>query len=132
MKKLAVLVAAALIGLGSIASTGVEAGDRRNGGAVVAAGIVGLAAGAMLGAAASNAAAAPAYGHTYAPTTYRTTRVVRSYEYEPEVYEEVYVPPPAYRRTRVVHTYESYRPRYYSGGPSVSVGFGFGPRTYGW
>jgi hypothetical protein len=132
MKKLAVLSAAALIGLGSIASTGAEAGDRRNGGAVVAAGIAGLAAGAMLGAAASNAAAAPAYGHAYAPTAYHTTRVVRSYEYDPEIYEEVYVPPPVYRRTRVVHTYDPYPPRYYSGGPSVSVGFGFGPRAYGW
>jgi hypothetical protein len=132
MKKLAVLSAAALIGLASIASTGAEAGDRRNGGALVAAGIVGLAAGAMLGAAASNAAAAPPYRPAYAPSPYRTTHVVRSYEDDPEVYEEVYVTPRPYRTTRVVRTYETYEPRYYSPGPSVSVGFGFGPRAYGW
>jgi heme A synthase len=128
MKKLAVLSTAALIGLGSVVSTGAEAGDRRNAGAAVAAGIVGLAAGAMLGAAASNASAASAY----APGPYRTTRVVRGYEYDPEIYEEVYVAPPGYRRSRVVHTYETYAPRYYSANPSVSVEFGFGPRAYGW
>lgn len=125
MKKLAVLSTAALVGLGSVVSTGAEAGDRRHAGAAVAAGIVGVAAGAMLGAAASNASA-------YAPGPYRTTRVLRSYEYDPEIHEEVYVAPPAYRRTRVVHTYETYAPRYYSADPSVSVEFGFGPRAYGW
>jgi hypothetical protein len=132
MKKLAVLSVAALMGLGAVASTSAAAGDRRNGGALVAAGIVGLAAGAVLGAAASNAAAAPAYRPAYAPSPYRTTHVVRTYDDDPEVYEEVYVAPPAYRTIRVVRTYEVYEPRYYAPGPSVSVGFGFGPRAYGW
>jgi hypothetical protein len=58
--------------------------------------------------------------------------VVRTYDDDPEVYEEVYVAPPAYRTIRVVRTYEVYEPRYYAPGPSVSVGFGFGPRAYGW
>jgi hypothetical protein len=95
--------------------------------------IGGLAAGALIGAAASNAYAAPAYGYYGpAPTPYRTTRVVRSYHYAPEVYEEVYVPPRAYRTTRVVRTYESYPPVGYVSGPSVSVGFNFGGPRHGW
>ena len=105
MKKLAILSAAALIGLGGIASTGAEAGSRRNGGAIAAGVIGGLAAGALIGAATSNAYAAPAYGYGYgyAPAT----RVVQSYGYAPEVYEEAYVPRRAYRTTRVVQRYEA-------------------------
>jgi hypothetical protein len=103
MKKLAILSAAALIGLGGIASTGAEAGPRRNGGAIAAGVIGGLAAGALLGAATSNAYAAPAYGYGYAPAYgygyAPSTRVVQSYGYAPEVYEEAYVPRRAYRTT---------------------------------
>jgi hypothetical protein len=73
MKKLAVLSAAALVGLGAIASTQAEA--RPRGGAIAAGVIGGLAAGALIGAAASSAYAAPygyygyapAYGYRYAP-----------------------------------------------------------------
>jgi len=131
VKTFALLSAAALIGFGSAASTGAQARDRGNGGAIAAGVIGGLAAGALIGAAASNAYAAPAhvyYGSASAP--YRTTRVVHSYHYAPEVYEEVYGPPRAYRTTRVVRTYDSYAPVGYWGGPSVSVGFGFGTRAW--
>ena len=149
MKKLAILSAAALIGLGGIASTGAEAGPRRNGGAIAAGVIGGLAAGALLGAATSNAYAAPAYGYGYAPAYgygyAPSTRVVQSYGYAPEVYEEAYVPRRAYRTTRVVRSYEApayrttrvvrgydsgYAPTGYWGGPGVSVGVGTG--YYGW
>jgi hypothetical protein len=151
MKRFAILSAAALIGLGAVASTGAEAGHRRgHGGGAIAAGVIGgLAAGALLGAAASNAYAAPAYGYGYAPAYgygyAPTTRVVQSYGYAPEVYEEAYVPRRAYRTTRVVRRYEApayrmtrvvrsddsgYAPAGYWGGPGVNVGFGGG--FFGW
>ena len=84
MKRLATLSAAAVIGLGAIASTGAEA--RGRGGAIAAGVIGGVAAGALLGAATSNSYAAPAYGYPAygydeAPV-YRTRRVVRSYDYD--------------------------------------------------
>ncbi len=152
MKKLAVLSTAALIGLGSIAaSTDAEArwrggwGHRHHGGGAVAAGVIGgLAAGALIGAAASNAYAYPAYDYGYAPVAYG--HPVRAYSYAPAYYEPapVYrttvvrrVHAPVYRervvrvrhapvyRTRVVHSY-GYAPVSYWGGPSVSVGFGSG------
>jgi hypothetical protein len=110
--------------------------------------IGGLAAGALIGAATS-AYAAPAYGYSYAPAYgygyAPSTRVVQSYGYAPEVYEEAYVPRRAYRTTRVVRSYEApayrttrvvrgydsgYAPTGYWGGPGVSVGFGSG--YYGW
>lgn len=111
MKKFAVLSAAALIGLGSLAATQAEARDGRNG--ALAAGLIGgMAVGALVGSAA-NAYAAPAYGPVYverpAPV-YRTRRVVRSYAPVEEV-EVEYAPRPRYRTTRVVRTYE-YAPRY--------------------
>ena len=58
MKKLAVLSAAALIGVGPLTSTPSEARDR--GGAIAAGVVGGLAAGALIGVA-SNAYAAPHY-----------------------------------------------------------------------
>jgi hypothetical protein len=71
-----------------MATTDAEARSRRNTGAVVAAGVAGLAVGGLIGATTSNAYAAPAYGHRYpayaypsygyAPVT--TTRVVRTYD----------------------------------------------------
>jgi hypothetical protein len=146
MKKLAVLASVALIGVGSFASTQAEARSRNTARAVVAGVVGGLAAGALIGAAA-NAYAAPSYGYgpgyapsySYGPTyyapapRYRTTRVVRTYEYAPEVYEE-YVPARAYRTTRVVRTYETYSPAPYSwGGSSVGVSVGYtSPGYYGW
>jgi hypothetical protein len=145
MKKLAILSAVVVIGLGSLASTGAEAQSRR--GAAVAAGVIGgLAAGALIGAAASNAYAAPGYyGYGYAPGYYGyspssygygygypTSRVVSSYGYSPTYYEDAYVPPRrVYRQTRVVRTYDPYA-GYYRARPSVSVGFGFGTPSYGY
>ena len=88
--------------------------------------IGGLAAGALLGAATSNAYAAPAYGYgAYddgydAAPVYRTRRVVRSYDYD---YEYV----PAYRPRRVVRSYDyGYAP--------VRYGYSWGGPTYyrGW
>lgn len=123
MKKVAIVAAAALVGVGSLVSTGAEA--RGRGGAVAAGLIGGLAAGALLGAAASNAYAAPTYsygygypdyGYGYAPA-YRTRRVVRSYDYD---YDYV----PVYRTRRVVRSYDyGYAPAGYSWG---------GPTYYGW
>lgn len=130
MKKLAILSAAALIGLGAVASTQAEAAPRR--GAAVAAGVIGgLAAGALIGAAASNAYASPYYGgygyggypaYGYAPAY--------SYGYAP-AYQPVYVAPQrVYRTRRVVRTYDPY---YYRPRPAVSIGFGFGsPGYWGW
>ena len=148
MKKLAVLSTAALIGLGSIAASTTQAEAQWRGwrggwhhhqhhhrGGAVAAGLIGgLAAGALIGAAASSAYAAPSYypAYGYAPVAYYhepapvvvRRRVVRRVHYAP-----VY-------RTRIVHRVPAYSygyaPAYYPaywGGPSVSVGFGFG-RTW--
>jgi hypothetical protein len=111
MKKLAVLSAAALIGLGAIASTQAEA--RPRGGAIAAGVIGGLAAGALIGAAASSAYAAPygyygyapAYDYGYAPAyTYAPTY---SYGYAAPVvsvgYGPAYYPYRTTYRTRVVY-----------------------------
>ncbi len=150
MKKLIALSAAALIGVGAFTADDAEARHRRGHGAAVAAGVIGgLAAGALIGAAASNAYAAPAYGYgpvvaddyDYAPApVYRTTRVVRrtyapvayEYEYAPSyratrvVRSYEYVPAPTYRTVRTVRTYDAgYRPASYGS----SWG---GPSYYGW
>jgi len=123
MRKLAVLSAVALIGLGSMAATtDAEARSRRNTGAVVAAGVAGLAVGGLIGAAASNAYAAPAYGHSYPAYGYpsygyapvATTHVVRSYDYG-------YAPAPVYRTRRVV--------RYTA---PVTYDYGYAPVRYGY
>ena len=71
MRKLAVLTAVALVGLGSmIATTDAEARSRRNTSAVVAAGVAGIAVGGLIGATTSNAYAAPAYGYSYPAYAY--------------------------------------------------------------
>ena len=133
MKKLAVLSAAALIGLGTVASTtSAEAQSRR--GAAVAAGVIGgLAAGALI-AGAANAYAAPRYGYGYgyapAPAYGYGYAPAYGYGYAPVV-QQVYVPPRrVYRTTRVVRTYP-YAPTYYSR-PAVSIGLGFGSPYYRW
>ncbi|EIM26893.1 hypothetical protein [Microvirga lotononidis] len=124
MRKLAVLSAVALVGFGSLAdTTDAEARSRRNTGTVVAAGVAGLAVGGLVGAAASNAYAAPAYGYSYpaygspsygyAPVT--TTRVVRTYD------DYDYPPHSVYRTTRVVR---------YSA--PVTYGYGYAPARYGY
>jgi hypothetical protein len=115
MKKLAVLTTVALISLGAAAAPQAQARDGRN--AAIAAGVIGgLAAGALLGAAVSDASAAPASVYGYAPVTegyavvpapaYETTRVVRRYDV-PDTYVEEYAPRRVYRTTRVVRTYDS-------------------------
>jgi hypothetical protein len=98
MTRIALLSAAALIGVGTLASSDAEA---RGGGAIAAGLIGGLAAGALIGAA-TQAHAAPAYGYGYAdygyapaPVPVRPTPVYRAYEYDE----------PAYATRRVV-TYE--------------------------
>ncbi|MEZ0168064.1 hypothetical protein [Microvirga sp. TS319] len=126
MRKLAVLSAVALVGLGSMAATtDAEARSRRNTGAVVAAGVAGLAVGGLVGAATSNAYAAAAYGYSYpaygyAPVT--TTRVVRTYD------DYDYIPAPVYRTTRVVR-YAA--PATYGYAP-VRYGYPWGGSAYGY
>ena len=89
MKKLSVLSLAALIGLGALTSTPVEARDR--GGAVAAGVIGGLAAGALIGAAASSAHAAPVYSHSYPVHGY-------GYGYRPAYYARSYHRPVVVRQ----------------------------------
>lgn len=92
MKRLAALSAAALIGVGALASSAAQA---RDGGVIAASIIGGLAAGALIGAAVSDAHPGPAYGYAPAspaygygppPVAYRPAPVVRRYEYEAPVY----------------------------------------------
>ncbi|WP_204278046.1 hypothetical protein, partial [Escherichia coli] len=69
-----------------------SAAQARDGGAIAAGVIGGLAAGALLGAAVSESRAAPAYGYgyDYVPPPrpiYRPAPVVRVEEYEAPVYE---------------------------------------------
>ncbi|GLS43722.1 hypothetical protein [Methylobacterium brachythecii] len=94
MKTVAVLSAAALIGVGVLASSAAEA---RGGGALAAGIIGGLAAGALLGAAVSDAHAGPDYGYARpgpadgfgpAPVAfYRPAPIVRGYAYEEPAYQ---------------------------------------------
>ncbi len=88
MKRLAALSAAALIGLGALNPSAAEA--RGRGGAVAAGVIGGLAAGALLGSALSEARAAPAYGYGD-PDGYRP--VARGYVEEPVYASPRYAPP---------------------------------------
>lgn len=141
-KKLAVLSAVALIGVGSLATApDAEARWRGHRGGAVAAGVIGgLAAGALIGAA-SGAYAAPSYHHGYYPASY--SYPAYSYGYAPAYYEDDYAPVyrrrvvrrhyapvayyhrPAYRTRRVVRSY-SYAP--------VSYGHSWGRPAYyhGW
>lgn len=100
MKTIATLAAATLVMMGSLGAPQAEA---RGGGAVAAGVIGGLAAGALLGAAISDAHAAPAYGYGYAQPApaygygYAPPPRVRAYEVD-----EV----PVYRTERVVRRYD--------------------------
>jgi len=114
MKTFATLAATALVMVGTLGAPQAQA---RGGGAVAAGVIGGLAAGALLGAAISDAHAAPAYGYGYGYSR-------PAYGYAP-VAEEEYVAPPVYRTRRVVRTYDDgpaygYRPAGY--------GYGYGHR----
>lgn len=107
MKTIALLSAAALIGVGSLASSGAEA---RGGGAIAAGIIGGLAVGALVGAA-SQARTEPAYGYGYAGPAYR-------YAPAPVIVH----PAPAYR------AYDDDAPGY---GPPRVVTYDRGPVGYG-
>lgn len=117
MRRIATVAVAALVAVGALGTPNAEA---RGGGGVVVAGIIGgLAAGALLGAAVTEARAAPAYGYGYDGPVYEDdvpppvrSRPVRTYEYG---YEDV----PVYRAPRVVRTYD--------GGPE---GYGYRPARY--
>ncbi len=102
MTKFATLAATALVMVGTLGAPQAQA---RGGGAIAAGVIGGLAAGALLGAAISDAHAAPGYGYE---DGYR--RPAPAYGYAPVV-EEEYVPAPVYRTRRVVQTYD-YAPDY--------------------
>lgn len=100
MKTIATLAAATLVMVGSLGAPQAQA----RGGAAVAAGVIGgLAAGALLGAAISEAHAEPAYGYGYARPApaygygYVPAPRVRAYEVD-----EV----PVYRTERVVRRYD--------------------------
>lgn len=117
MKTIATLAAATLVMVGTLGAPQAQA---RDGGAIAAGVIGGLAAGALLGAAVSNAQAEPAYGYGYGyrqpAYEYAPPRRVRTYE----VYDG-----PVYRSERVVRRYDAgpdygYRPAGY--------GYGYGPR----
>lgn len=145
MKKLAVLSTTALIGFGSIAASTTDAEARwrghRGGGAVAAGVIGGLAAGALIGAAASNAYAypsygygyeqVPAYGYGYAPVGYRGA--VRAYSYEP-AYGYDYAP--AYRtrvvRARYAPVYRERVVRSYGYAPRQRLARSYGPEHHGY
>ena len=99
MTKFAALAATALVMVGTLGAPEAQA---RGGGAIAAGVIGGLAAGALLGAAISDAHAAPAYGYGYGyDEGYR--HPARSYGYAPVVEEEY---APVYRTRRVVRTYD--------------------------
>jgi hypothetical protein len=97
---------------------------RNHAGAAVAAGIVGLAAGAILAGSASRAYAAPSYGYYAAP--------VQSYAYD---YDDDYYARPVYRTKRVVRYVERphhvtrvvrhYDHGYGYGSPYRGVGYGW-------
>ncbi|WP_267355358.1 MULTISPECIES: hypothetical protein [unclassified Methylobacterium] len=128
MKRFALLSAAALIGVGTLASSAAEA---RGGGAIAAGIIGGLAAGALIGAA-TQAHAAPAYGYdggygygyAPAPVVVRPAPAYRVYEEDAPVY--------ATRRTvtyeRVPVGYDRHWHQDWDGGYR-----GYGHRAYdGW
>ena len=101
MRKVAILATAGIVALGSLAASHAEARSRRGAGAAVAAGVVGLAAGAIIAGATSQAYAAPSpYGYAAPVTSYRYS------------YDDGYYVRPIYRERRVVRYYEEPRPVY--------------------
>jgi hypothetical protein len=126
MRRLAILSTVALVGFGALATTDAEARPRRNAGAVVAAGVTGLAVGGLIGAAASNAYAAPAYGYSYPGYGY-SAYGYPAYGYSAYDYPAYAYPaysdddaPVTYRTTRVVRSVPAYDERYvYAPAPAV-------------
>ncbi|GLS59609.1 hypothetical protein [Methylobacterium haplocladii] len=119
MKTIAVLSAAAVLGVGALTSTGAEARWRGGGGAVAACVVGGLAVLALLGAATSG------YGYGYGGYGY--ARPAYGYDgyddgyaggYRSVGYDDGYYAP-RYRTRRVVRETYDYAPGGYSwGGPS--------------
>ncbi|WP_445504426.1 hypothetical protein [Microvirga sp. G4-2] len=99
MRKIATLAAIGVMAIGTLSAPDAEARSGRRG-AAIAAGVVGLAAGAMIAGAASQAYAAP--------VTYGYAAPVTSYRY---AYDDGYYAAPVYRE-RVVRYYEEPRPVY--------------------
>ncbi|PVE21097.1 hypothetical protein DC522_28555 [Microvirga sp. KLBC 81] len=128
MCKVATLAAISVLALGTISASNAEARDRNWVGPTVAAGVVGVAAGALLASAATPAYAYPAYapvsygyGGYYAAPAYRSHRVERVVRY----YEE---PRPVYRTRRVVRSYDyGYAPV-----STRTVTYSYGSSYYGW
>ncbi|WP_082514216.1 hypothetical protein [Methylobacterium sp. Leaf465] len=108
MKTLAAFTVVALLAMGTFGTP--EAQARGQGGAILAGVIGGLAAGALLGTAASEAHEAPAYGYGYGPPEPRyadddEALIVRDRP-APLVRHYGYDEAPVYRRSRtVVRTY---------------------------
>lgn len=116
MKTIATLAATALVMVGTLGAPQAQA---RGGGAIAAGVIGGLAAGALLGAAISDAHAEPAYGYGYG---YGRPAPVYGYGYAPaprvRAYDDVAVP--VYRTERVTRTYEA------------EPDYGYRHASYGW
>lgn len=112
MKRISSLLAAALVALGTLASSGAEA--RGRGGAIAASAIGGLTAAALIGAA-SNAYASSAYGYGYPYDRYGYAYPAYGYGYD-FGYASIYTP------RRVIRSY---------GYGYTPVGFFWGgPRPY--
>jgi hypothetical protein len=127
MKTFATLAATALVMAGTLGAPQAQA---RGGGAVAAGVIGGLAAGALLGAAISDAHAAPAYGYGYG-----YGRPVPAYGYAPVAHDYEVEEVPVYRRERIVRTYDAgpdygYRNAGYDGRRHCDRRFGYGDRDW--
>ncbi len=123
MRKLPILSAAVLVSFGALPTDDAEARSR-NRGAVIAAGVAGLAVGALIGAAASNAYARPAYGYSYPaygyPYGYAPTGYGYSYGYD---YAPVTTNPAV----------QSYGHDYgYGYAPAPLYPYGYAPAGYGY
>jgi hypothetical protein len=115
MRKIATLATVGVLALGAFSTSDAEARSGRRG-AAIAAGVVGLAAGAAIAGAASQAYAAPvAYGYAAPVTSYRYT------------YDDGYYARPAYRERRVVRYYEEPRPVYRTRRVVRSYDYGYAP-----
>jgi hypothetical protein len=146
MPRIATLAAAALV-VASAAASDAEARSRNRGGAAVAAGIVGLAAGAIIAGSATRSYAAPAYSYgypAYGQGYYGGYAPVHSYGYYDEAYYAqpsyrvapvmpYYAPRPVRHSRRVLRTYDDYS---YGGslapGDGRAVIYSYQPSYGGW
>lgn len=123
MKTIATLAAATLVMAGSLGAPQAQA---RGGGAVAAGVIGGLAAGALLGAAISEAHSEPVYGYGYG---YARPAPAYGYGYAPAPRVRAYEVDdgPVYRTERVVRRYDVGSDEGYRG---ASYGYGYGHRRH--